>query len=98
MWERRGQSRAVAAVLGAGPVLTLALAETGAGCPSGRDLSVGVEPSGRRDAPDILPARSYDSCVCTHRALRSSVTARRPAECHFCASRKLLASVSWMPF
>lgn len=36
------------------------------GRPGGRGLSGGVEPSGPGDAPDIPPARSYDSCVCSH--------------------------------
>lgn len=56
------------------------LGETGAGCSSGRDLSVGVEPSGRRDAPDIPPARSYNSCVCTHRAAAGSLPSTGPSE------------------
>lgn len=85
-------------VLGVGFVFTFVLVEIGVGCFSGRDLSVGVEFSGRRDVFDIFFVRSYDLCVCIYRAFRSSVIVRRLVECYFCVFRKFLVLVSWMLF
>lgn len=61
--------------------------------PSGRGLSVGVEPSGRRDAPDILlPAATIHvfapTCLHPPSNFPSSVTVG-PAQCHFCAAQRL---------
>lgn len=81
-----------AAVPGEQDLFSRWLTETGAGSSSGRGLSVGVEPSGRRDAPDIPPARSYDSCVFAPTEL--SVPVGWQAERRSCASWKLPARVS----
>lgn len=61
--------------------------------PSGRGLSVGVEPSGLRDAPDILlPAATVHvfapTCLHPPSNFPGSVTVG-PAQRHFCAAQRL---------